>query len=145
MKDIDRIRKLFDIMDDMFEEGFHSSISIEEIQKIEGKPVRKNINVDGLDIFQDKDNIYVTVDLRGVRDDEIGVSADDDELFISMFIDGNKYKRNFYLPASVESEDIDYTFDNFVLDITLRKKVKDDDGRSNREIEGTGIQKSKPE
>ena len=89
------------------------------------------------DVFEDKDNVIVKVELPGMKKDEIEVSLHDGTLTISgerkSQSDGNgesatrterftgKFRRSITLPTRVDANKVNATYKDGILTITLPK------------------------
>jgi HSP20 family protein len=90
-----------------------------------------------VDIAEEKDRYIVRADLPGMRKDEISIAIEGDTLTISgekkeehKREEGNYYhlertygsfQRSFSLPGFVDKEKVDASYNNGVLELTLRK------------------------
>ncbi len=77
---------------------------------------------------EDEESIYITVDVPGVKKDDIDVQvrshSDAPVLCVSADGNGRKYKREILLPSNACLTKPKATFVNGVLDITFEKKEK---------------------
>lgn len=92
------------------------------------------------DISEDERNLYVHVELPGIKKDEVKVTIHDDNIlmvkgekkreekvenddksFIRIERTFGSFSRSFALPENVKSDSINARFDNGVLTITLEK------------------------
>lgn len=77
---------------------------------------------------EDEESIYITVDVPGVKKDDIDVQVQNhgDAPVLCVCADGNgrKYKREILLPSNACLTKPKATFVNGVLDITFEKKEK---------------------
>jgi HSP20 family protein len=91
-----------------------------------------------LDVYEEKDNIIVDVDLPGLENDDVSVTVDGDVLTLKgekkqegeEKEDGNVYRRErFYgsfqrslqLPSDIDAEKVNAAYTNGVLRVTLPK------------------------
>ncbi len=104
-------------------------------------PATSEIFAPSVDVYEDKDNIYVEADLPGFEQKDINLALKGDVLTISAQKEEKKEekKKNYYrcerfqgkfyrevdLPASVEASKIKAVYKNGVLKITLPKKEED--------------------
>jgi HSP20 family protein len=104
-----------------------------------------------VDVWEDKDNIYVEADLPGFEQKDIKVSIKSDSLSISAKKEETKEekKKNYYrcerfqgsfyreldLPSSVDTSKIKANYKNGVLKITLPKIEKEKEKEINIEVE----------
>jgi HSP20 family protein len=104
-----------------------------------------------VDIWEDKDNIYVEADLPGFEQKDIKVSVKGDSLSISAKKEETKEekKKNYYrcerfqgsfyreldLPSSVDTSKIKAQYKNGVLKITLPKVEKEKEKEIEIEVE----------
>jgi HSP20 family protein len=92
-----------------------------------------------VDIFEDRDNIYLSVELPGVTKENVNIKVNDENMLV---IEGEKkqpemkddleqircerrygsFSRSFMLSDKIDKDSIKARFDNGVLEITLAKK-----------------------
>ncbi|MCD6503342.1 MAG: Hsp20/alpha crystallin family protein [Thermoplasmata archaeon] len=76
-----------------------------------------------VEIVEDKDKVYVTVELPGVDKDKIDLEVmDGNKLLIKAEGENRKYKKVLELPADVDPDSIKATYKNGILDIIIKKK-----------------------
>jgi len=92
--------------------------------------------VPALDVYEDKENLFVKAELPGLRTEDIAVSLEDGALTISgerpeekqdsaqpyrreRFV--GKFQRSFTLPVSVEADKVKAAYKDGVLTVTLPK------------------------
>lgn len=91
------------------------------------------------DIFEDKDNIYLSLELPGITKEDVNIKVNDENMLI---IEGEKkqpeindnleqircerhygtFSRSFMLSDRIDTDNIKAKFENGVLDVTLAKK-----------------------
>lgn len=74
------------------------------------------------DIIEDKDAIAVTLEIPGVRKEDISIEARPDVLEISVDTEARKYHKIVRLPGKVKPETTKATYNNGILDITLQRE-----------------------
>lgn len=80
------------------------------------------------DVMERDDSISITVELPGVERKQIGLSATASKVTIEVENPQRQYYKEVDLPATVDPDSVKATFNNGVLDITL-KKAKGEAGR----------------
>ncbi|MGZ4830814.1 MAG: Hsp20/alpha crystallin family protein [Candidatus Angelobacter sp.] len=91
-----------------------------------------------VDIFEDEHNITLQAEIPGVKPEDLSITLENNVLVITgerKFKDEEtkdnyhrierrygKFTRSFTLPASVDPQNVNATFENGVLDITLPKR-----------------------
>ena len=91
-----------------------------------------------VDIFENKDNIVLEAELPGMSPEDVNISIENNVLtlhgerkfekkdegdnFHRVERSYGSFTRSFTLPPTVSSEDVDATFDNGVLRLTLAKR-----------------------
>ena len=109
-------------MDDLFkrlEELMNSDFSGGYMKPTENHSEEKEI----IDITDDEQNVYITVDLR-LDDDDISVTPKDKSIILEIMFDGSWKRKVIQLKYTVDRKTAVITSVNGVLDITL-KKVKE--------------------
>jgi len=72
------------------------------------------------DVQDTGEKVLVTVDIPGVEKEEIDLNVKDDILIVS--VDGKRrYKKKIQLPAKVDPQEADATYNNGVLEVELNK------------------------
>ncbi|MBN1764402.1 MAG: Hsp20/alpha crystallin family protein [Sedimentisphaerales bacterium] len=96
-------------------------------------------NFGNLDLYEDENNFHVEVELPGCRRDNIEVSLEDNTLYLQAKRQENKeekdknyyvrervqgqWSRSIQLPAPVAENDIQASFKDGILKVTLAKQV----------------------
>lgn len=75
------------------------------------------------DVFDEKDQVMVVVELPGVDMDDIAVDVEGDILRISAQTEDRKYSKEILLPSKVDEEKMESSYKNGILEIKLLKKV----------------------
>jgi len=94
-----------------------------------------------VNVIDNKDNYQLEVSLPGVEKDSVDVYIKDNMLtikskaeteskaenknYIRREFKYNEFERSFTLPEDIEDEDINASFNNGILTVTLNKKVKE--------------------
>jgi len=84
------------------------------------------------DVLDEGDEVRVVADLPGVAKDDIRVSVSGDELKIQASGEDREYNERVGLPAEVNDDTGEATYNNGVLEIAFEK---DDDTENGKEIE----------
>ena len=123
------VRRIFRLMDNMFNfddmnnfsGGYMSGTpnSYAKYRYGNGLEDPENYNID---IYEDDKHIYFTVELRGVRDEDMNVVPKENSIQLEVMTEGKWYKKEFRLPSKIKPESSKISFNNYVLDIVLEKK-----------------------
>ena len=96
MREFDEIDRFFKALEGMMDGNFTGGYGI---------PPESHERIDssdrGVDIFEDEENIYITLELR-VPDDDLKVIPKEEELSIEIMSDGIWKKKSFKLPTKVD-------------------------------------------
>jgi HSP20 family molecular chaperone IbpA len=118
----DDIKRIFDMMDKMFDRDFTGGYMSSSGYK---RDTEKDYSDGDMDMFTDDENVYITMDLNPLTEEEISVEVTRTHLRIGLLKEGNTYSKSFRFPVPVIPKSMKKTFVNSVLDITLSKaKVK---------------------
>lgn len=74
------------------------------------------------DIITDKDSVAVTVEIPGVRKEEIDLSVTERNLRIHVDSANRRYFKDIELPTGVDPNTVKATYNNGVLDITIKRR-----------------------
>jgi HSP20 family protein len=80
------------------------------------------------DVIEDAAQVSITVEMPGVTKQDIGLHMTEDSLEISVDTERRKYHKRVKLPAKVEPKTTQATYNNGVLDVTVRKSKPDGAG-----------------
>lgn len=78
------------------------------------------------DIMEDKENIYITRQLQGIEEDDIHLIPR--ENFFILYLITKQDTKTWKLPKEIDPKSMEYTFNNYVLDVTLKKVVENVNG-----------------
>jgi HSP20 family protein len=81
------------------------------------------------DIISAEDAVFVTVELPGVRKDDIDLEVVGGVLRISVDTEGRRYYKEVELPCQVDPDTTKATYNNGVLDIELKRVCGEKKGR----------------
>lgn len=110
-----------------------------EVKKVEEETVEKVIYTPATDIYEDKDNIYVIMNVPGVKESDVDLSLEDGVLRISatqteFTADGYKqlvaaapagiFKRSFKIEQDIDADKISALAKDGVLQVILPKAEK---------------------
>ena len=73
------------------------------------------------DVFDEEGAIVVMLEMPGVAKEDIKVDIEGDILDVAAQSQSRKYRKELLLPAQVEAETAAWTYENGVLEITLKK------------------------
>jgi HSP20 family molecular chaperone IbpA len=126
MKEED-VNDIFKLMDKLFNENLYgaysyrrSNIPENRIYQKEEKP-KEDIDDKLIDVSEDDKFIYITIELRGVAEEDLTVTPKEQSIFISVVIDGKTLSRDYPLPCKVNPKTAKIKFNNCILDVVLRK------------------------
>ncbi len=85
-----------------------------------------------VDIVERDRDIMVIAELPGVAKKDIGLEATDDSLEIRVDTPRKKYYKRVQLPAEVKDDTADATYNNGVLEVRLKRKLRRKKSRSKR-------------
>lgn len=80
------------------------------------------------DVIETGDSIAITVEIPGVEKDDVNLEVNEDSLNISVDTAERRYFKEVELPSNVEPGSAKATYNNGVLDITLKKSTKEKKG-----------------
>lgn len=81
----------------------------------------------GIDIQEDDEHIYFTVELRGIEDEDMNVIPKENSIKLEIMAKGKWHRKNFRLPAEIVPEESKVSFNNCILDMILKKAKKDEE------------------
>ena len=87
------------------------------------------------DINEDKEKVYITVELPGINKDDIDLSVNEDSVVISVTEGSRKYYKSVDLREPVIPDSASAKFTNGILDLTLTKQRKGETGGKKVKIE----------
>ena len=94
------------------------------LAKMTAPPVRRpppvTVEEPSVDVFEEEHRLKVVAELPGIKEKDIKVDLNDNELIISADTPDRKYLKEIALPSVPEGE-IDRTYRNGILEITLKK------------------------
>lgn len=80
------------------------------------------------DLIEDHAGIAITMELPGVEKQDINVNMTTEHLEISVDNERRKYHKRVRLPAKVDPSTTKATYNNGILDVTVKKQEQDDPG-----------------
>lgn len=92
--------------------------------KDDGGAVVEEIREPLVDIFDEKGEILVVVEVPGADEDKIKVEVEGDILNVSAYGKDRKYAKEILLKSEVQKEGMSHAFKNGVLEIHLPKKIE---------------------
>lgn len=127
------IEQFFEIFDELFETP---------------NPVNASNNKCPIhDVIEDDDKFTIELILAGIKKEDVAIDIEKNRLLIKAERKSNndlkynrkesyfgKYERNFILPDNVDKENIDASFSDGILTITVPKIVSDNIGKKRVEI-----------
>jgi len=117
-KDIDDI---FNMIDKLFNEDYRGGYMRTTSSSKNDYGEEKQFSDGYMDKFTDKDNVYFTIDLTPMEEENVEVSVTRTHITISLLIDGNSHSKSYKLPVPVIPKSMKKTFVNSIMDITLAK------------------------
>jgi len=79
-----------------------------------------------IDILEDENHIYITIELRELQESDINVTIEDDLLVLQLLMEGSWYRKSLRLPKQVNPKSMKVLFNNGIMDIEL-EKVKENE------------------
>ncbi|WP_287374000.1 Hsp20 family protein [Prosthecochloris sp.] len=73
------------------------------------------------DIFDEDDGVIVMLEMPGVAKEDIAVTLEGDILEVIAQSQSRKYRKELLLPSAVQAETIAWTYQNGVLEVTVKK------------------------
>ncbi|MBI4823593.1 MAG: Hsp20/alpha crystallin family protein [Nitrospirae bacterium] len=73
------------------------------------------------DVFDEKDEVIIIVEVPGIKTEGISVDLKGDILEIQAVNKSRKYRKELLLPSKVKKETLSYTYNNGILDIRVKK------------------------
>lgn len=80
------------------------------------------------DVIEDPTSVAITMELPGVDKNDVKVNMTPDRLEVSVDTESRKYSKRVKLPCKVDPKTTKATYTNGVLDVTVEKVDKDDEG-----------------
>lgn len=80
-----------------------------------------------VDVIDEKDRVVVVAELPGIDKDKIDIRIKDNKLIIKARDKDRKYYKEIELPAEVKPETAKARYRNGVLEVTIEKKVKEEE------------------
>ena len=74
------------------------------------------------DIIEAEDHVAITLELPGVEKEDINMEIEEETLIIDVDTESRKYHKELKLPENLDSESIEATYKNGVLDIVIKRK-----------------------
>ena len=112
MFDTDDFEDIFRIIEDMMNSNFSGGYY---------KRSYKNSKEDDelIDISEDEDNIYITVELRGIADEDISVEPEEYKIILELMVDGKWSRKSIPLTSKIKPENSKINYNNCILDMVL--------------------------
>ncbi len=114
MTNIDDVDRIFRIFDEMMRKNFSG-----------GYATSRDYSNDFLDIFEDDDYIYITLELN-VQEEDIEVEAQHTKVVLEIMSEGKWSKKGINLPSIVNPKTAKISYNRGILDIEL-EKVEDNE------------------
>lgn len=124
MDETERIKRMFDAMDRIFDDAFYGGVKLPS-DNYKGKKNKQTYGGEGFDVFMDDDNIYITIELKGISDKGLKVDVKEEEIIIGGNVENRYYENTFPLPDKVIPKSITKTFKREILDIILKRKKEE--------------------
>lgn len=80
------------------------------------------------DVIEDPTSVAITMELPGVNKEDVKVQMTAERLEVSVDTEARKYSKRVKLPCKVDPKTTKATYTNGVLDVTVEKVDKDDEG-----------------
>lgn len=130
MDDVDDIERIFRLMDEIMNTSNWGGYYFPRGQNIIYNNINKNV-VDSkeIDFFEDDDFIYLTMELRGVSEENLVVEPKEESIKIEVIAGDKPLKRGYDLPSKILPKKSIVKFNNCVLDVRLTKKKEKKNGK----------------
>ena len=92
------------------------------IKKTPEGPVVEEVREPMVDVFDEAETVKVIAEMPGVEQSKIHIEIEGDILSLSAEGEERKYSKEVLLPAEVEEETADSSYENGILEVELRKK-----------------------
>jgi HSP20 family molecular chaperone IbpA len=113
---INDIDELFKLMDRMMSQQFNGAYKRQD----KNPEFDEDDDEEPIDITEDKKHIYITIELRGLQEEDFNVLVEPYSFILEVFIDGQWFSDKFKLPHKVKRK-AKIEFNNCVLDVVLTK------------------------
>jgi len=111
MKDWDDFENIFKLLEDMMSSNYSGGYM---------KRNSHNYSDISIDMQEDDDYIYITMELK-VQEEDLDISINEDFISLEIMLEGVWRKRNIKLPTRVDPKSAKTSFNNYILDIKLKK------------------------
>jgi len=97
------------------------------IRKERGRPQITEEREPLVDVYEEKDRVTIIAELPGVNKEKIDLRVVDNKLIIKASDTNRKYYKEIELPAEVDISTAKAKYNNGVLEIVVKKKVKEEE------------------
>ena len=111
MRDWDDFENIFKLLEDMMSSNYSGGYM---------KRNSHNYSDISIDMQEDDDYIYITMELK-VQEEDLDISINEDFISLEIMLEGVWRKRNIKLPTRVDPKSAKTSFNNYILDIKLKK------------------------
>lgn len=112
----------FDLIDKLMNSRFSGGISRSYYNP---SKKRKEDEKKIIDITEDDEHIYATIQLTGIPDDNLNVIPNENSIHLEFqTMEGGWYRRTFLLPSKIDPITSQISYKNYILDVTLDKVIK---------------------
>jgi len=94
--------------------------SFGNIKKTSDGPVVEEVREPIIDLFEEKDSTQIIAEMPGIDQKDIVVEARDDIIIISASTNLRKYQKEVLLSKAVKEKDMEWSYKNGVLVITIK-------------------------
>lgn len=94
--------------------------SFGNIKKTPGGPVVEEVREPIIDLFEEKGTTQIIAEMPGIDQKDIVVEARDDIIIINACTNKRTYQKEVLLSKAVKQEDMDWSYKNGVLAITIK-------------------------
>lgn len=120
---VDEIDDIFNMVDKIMKEHFYGGYSRELKDNYE-----ETGEDDTSDIYEDAKHIYITMELRGIQEEDIMVTIEPYKLILQVLYNGKMIEQELKLPCKVKTKG-KINFNNYVLDVILTKDKRKKNGK----------------
>ena len=118
------IDALFKLMDELMRTSFTGGYYPRNSNFIYNNRITDIRDDTEIDYEEDKDWIYLTIELRGVEKEDLNVELKEKAILIEAITEDKNIKKDYPLPCKINPKKSKICFNNYVLSLEL-KKVKE--------------------
>ena len=131
----DEIDRIFKLMNKMFDSNFSGGYIPSNMNTVYNNKTNRIQDDNEIDYQEDKDWIYLAMELHGVAEEDINVDLKPESITIEIIAGEKSFKKEYQLMCKISPKKSKICFNNYVLSFELKKvkeKKKDAKGKSRR-------------